>query len=699
MTSTLKVDQIDGYSNSDVVTIPYLHSGTGAVARTIRGKQEDVVSVKDFGAAGDGTTDDTTAINAAIVYAATQSRRALLFPHGNYKITASLTSISSSTWRVYGEGKHATRIFTTFNGPVFTIDTSTTGVNFVEFSDMAIEGEISGTYSSSVGILVAASAVSQTGLNRSQFRNIRFRDLYRGIYLEQTGLITYLGTAQLSNHGLLFFQNIDNVVETTNQTYECIASEGASPQITTYMGGFMQSCSNACIRLGSGAANDAVGDQLFSGIHMFDSPVGIDLVGPTGGATRYNQNVTITGCQSDGMSVATFRLSNMQNFRIGPNNATSTVGMSLTSCENYTIDDRNEWTFNNVNILGNLVEPAPTVPLVNYGGHGFDGTTDYLDSNALTGIADGKKGTIVMLVRFGLASGVAEFLMHSTSGIFTFQRASTGAIQVIAKNSAASTILNVFDTANTALDAAGTYAIMISWDLATAGSLKCYVNDEEQTMTETTFTNDTIDYTVGEYGLFGAVSGASYFNGDAYVVWFDPTQNLDFSDAAVRRKFFDTNKRPVFMGRQGELVTGTAPGLFLAYDDYASWARNRGTFTGTFTDNGTPSAATTAISGQFFPVESIGVPVTVTADYTVGRTDTTVINNRAATNTLTLPSAAANRGRLLNILTIQAQTVVSVASDVIPITGGAAGTAILAAADGAWATLQSDGTSWQIIAS
>lgn len=85
------------------------------------------------------------------------------------------------------------------------------------------------------------------------------------------------------------------------------------------------------------------------------------------------------------------------------------------------------------------------------------------------------------------------------------------------------------------------------------------------------------------------------------------------------------------------------------------------------------------------------------ATYTVLTTDGTIVQTTAA-STYTLPTASSFPGRMLHLLTQFAGTVISASSNVVPIAGGAAGTAILAATAGKYATLQSNGTNWLIIA-
>lgn len=92
-----------------------------------------------------------------------------------------------------------------------------------------------------------------------------------------------------------------------------------------------------------------------------------------------------------------------------------------------------------------------------------------------------------------------------------------------------------------------------------------------------------------------------------------------------------------------------------------------------------------------------GKPATKTAAFTVQNDVSQYIVNGGASVTVTLPTAANYPGREITIRTIAAFTVVSASSNVVPLAGGAAGTAILAATAGKWATLASDGTNWQIM--
>lgn len=91
-------------------------------------------------------------------------------------------------------------------------------------------------------------------------------------------------------------------------------------------------------------------------------------------------------------------------------------------------------------------------------------------------------------------------------------------------------------------------------------------------------------------------------------------------------------------------------------------------------------------------------PVIKTAAFSLAATENYVVCNGSASITVTLPSAAANVGRSVTIKTIAAYTVVSASSNVKPIDSNTAGTAILAATAGKWATLVCDGTNWVVMA-
>jgi len=88
---------ISGNLGSDRVR--FQPAGAGAVATTVQSKLREFVSVKDFGAVGDGVADDTAAIQAAIDFAGS---RDVFFPTASYKISSSLVLRNGN--RLVGEG-------------------------------------------------------------------------------------------------------------------------------------------------------------------------------------------------------------------------------------------------------------------------------------------------------------------------------------------------------------------------------------------------------------------------------------------------------------------------------------------------------------------------------------------------------------------------------------------------------------------
>jgi len=105
------------------------------------------------------------------------------------------------------------------------------------------------------------------------------------------------------------------------------------------------------------------------------------------------------------------------------------------------------------------------------------------------------------------------------------------------------------------------------------------------------------------------------------------------------------------------------------------------------------SAGTIAITGGAIR----GIATNTGATLTIDETHYQIIQTTIA-SVYTLPSAANYSGRILKIVTQFAGTVTSASSNVVPLAGGAAGTAILAATAGRWATIQSNGTNWVIVA-
>lgn len=66
--------------------MPVIAEGSD-IPRMLKDRFADVVNVRDFGAKGDGTSDDTEAIQAACDHAGALGFALIVFPHGSYKVT------------------------------------------------------------------------------------------------------------------------------------------------------------------------------------------------------------------------------------------------------------------------------------------------------------------------------------------------------------------------------------------------------------------------------------------------------------------------------------------------------------------------------------------------------------------------------------------------------------------------------------
>jgi len=160
-----------------------VQTGATAGAPTVRKLQDrldDYVSVMDFGASGNGSVDDTAAIDRAMyelfVKDTTQkARRSLYFPAGVYKVTA---PIKIPTWAtIFGDGPgksliqynetqtNATATATLSSGAVASIAVSAGGAGYTTAPVVTITGDGSSATATAtiVGGVVTAITVTNGG--------------------------------------------------------------------------------------------------------------------------------------------------------------------------------------------------------------------------------------------------------------------------------------------------------------------------------------------------------------------------------------------------------------------------------------------------------------------------------------------------------------------------------------------------------
>jgi hypothetical protein len=137
----------------------YTPAGTGAVTTTVQAKLRESVSVKDFGAVGNGVSDDTAAIQLAV----NSGAKAVYFPAGTYNVSSTITVNIFMT--LHGDGELGSTVRTTSaTANVFSI----TSIYACGFSDLR--------FSSTVVRTAGAYVIGPTSLIniRSTFNKCQF---------------------------------------------------------------------------------------------------------------------------------------------------------------------------------------------------------------------------------------------------------------------------------------------------------------------------------------------------------------------------------------------------------------------------------------------------------------------------------------------------------------------------------------------
>jgi hypothetical protein len=657
--------------------IGFIQSGTGAQARTVQAKLRDTVSPLDFGAVADGVADDTTAWQNAI-----NSGAKVVDGLGKtYKITSELTGVANQKIQnatILSQSLTANKAIIRWTGTAGTPQTLASNLN-------AGSDTVTVTTGSAFTIddwcyLASTELLSPEPVSFGEL--IRVADI--------SGNLLTFATPPILNYTTAKSATITPITPKKNITLSNIVATG-TPDISGTSGFYFERCSQVLVdnvhtescdfshvyfrRCADSAVRNSTGNRTSSSASVtagLDYGVGIDngsynilvdgytgsfmrsiiAVGGSDGLCRglrftnnFGYNVQAGGI--DTHAAAHDVLISGNTIMWGPQQApgTNQDGIYINcSCPVVT----NNY-FYNVHRAGIIWQPNAyttlTVPISGV----FDNNVAYAGT-----LASATNGWGI-LVQTGAGTAAGGYTFAPISGVTIARMNSSGFYNNVAVQADESAINNVSISDCMCLGAmAGDGIYVYGSTAAIAGVL----------------------ITGGHHETSNAGGAGIHMVGTSGNL----VSNWRISNADIKR-------------------TSATPWYGISLDYTSGGIESNTTFDSGITQNYRYLVSANCTGTTFDYRKNVAVTVDASNTYTVVDADYDIIANRAATVTLTLPDATKWTGRMLNIKTVQAQTVVSASSNVIPITEpSTAGTAILAATDGAWAHLRSNGTAWVVMA-
>ncbi len=229
----------------------------------------------------------------------------------------------------------------------------------------------------------------------------------------------------------------------------------------------------------------------------------------------------------------------------------------------------------------------------------FDGTNDWLNRGAaLTGVSNSKEFEVSFSYKSSVGGTQAVYSASDDGFSAQFKvRITGGRISIIGLNASGTTILNGSMDNTNVLNDDNWHNILISVDMTNESGSLVNIDDSDEPMTYSTFTNDTIDFSsteclVGAAEEGGGATIGEKLNGDLSDLKITFGTSRDLTDEAVRRLFFDANGKPVDQGTNSSSILYFSKRFEETPSDFAT---NKGTGGG-MTENGTLTASTTSPS-------------------------------------------------------------------------------------------------------
>jgi len=329
---------------------------TGAVPTTVCVKLAETVSVKDFGAVGDGVADDSVAMQAAHA-----TGKVVYYPEGEYKFSSTITM---SLGGIVGSGL----------GTTYLVSTDTTSNNLFEYTGTTA-GYFSGfQLQATAGKTVGAGIEIVTNTNDnaySAFENVNFFQLPVGISFTKARLFKVIAcnfisytvagclVANISNndagdsvisscsffggsptaHGIVQYSSgglkiIGNKFNDGATAYFLNYTVTSSTSILIIDGNSIENMVSAAISLQSTVASTFT----FNFVTISNNEIAICANGITTDTTGFISEMSVTGNVINVSAAgACCALVEVTNFVIGSNTFTGpggTVGINLDTCTN-----------------------------------------------------------------------------------------------------------------------------------------------------------------------------------------------------------------------------------------------------------------------------------------------------------------------------------------------------------------------------